>query len=102
MDFILYKNTEMNQQEILKNAATKVANILHMPLGDIDPVQLLRMYAALYNLLGLPNDEERGDEQMRWWLNTHNNYLGFNPAARLTDEQSMSKIIGYLESMCYR
>ena len=27
--------------------------------------------------------------------------IGFCPAARLTDEQSMSKIIGYLESMCY-
>jgi len=88
-------------EELLKNAATKAANILHMPLGDIDPVQLLRMYSCLYVLFGLPDDQERGDEQMRWWLNTHNNHLGFCPAERLTDEQSMSKIIGYLESMCY-
>jgi hypothetical protein len=88
-------------EELLKNAATKAANILHIPLGDIAPAQLLRMYVVLYDMLGLPDDQERGDEQMRWWLNTHNNHLGFCPAARLTDEQSMSKIIGYLESMCY-
>jgi len=91
----------MTEQEILKNAATKAAQILHIPLGEIDPVQLLRMYSALYNLLGLPDDEERGDEQMRWWISTHNNYLGFCPAARLYDRQSMEQIIGYLESMCY-
>ena len=88
-------------EELLKNAATKAANILHMPLGDIDPTQLLRMYVVLYDMLGLPDDQERGDEQMIWWLNTHNNHLGFCPAERLTDQQSMSKIIGYLESMCY-
>jgi hypothetical protein len=92
----------MTDEQFLKETATRAANILHMPLGEINPVQLLRMYAALYNLLGLPDEQERGDEQMRWWLNTHNNHLGFNPAARLTDEQSMSKIIEYLESICYR
>jgi hypothetical protein len=91
----------MTDKEFLKEKAQKAAQILHIPLGEIDPVQLLRMYVALYNLLGLPDDEERGDEQMRWWLNTHNNYLGFCPAARLTDEQSMHKIILHLESMCY-
>ena len=91
----------MTDEQFLKEKAQKAAQILHIPLGEIDPVQLLRMYVALYNLLGLPDDEERGDEQMRWWLNTHNNYLGFNPATRLHDRQSMEKIIGYLESMCY-
>ena len=92
---------EMTDEEFLKEKAQKAAQILHIPLGEINPAQLLRMYVALYNLLGLPDDEERGDEQMRWWLNTHNNYLGFNPATRLHDRQSMEKIIGYLESMCY-
>jgi hypothetical protein len=91
----------MTDQEFLKEKAQKAAQILHIPLGEIDPVQLLRMYVALYNLLGLPDDEERGDEQMRWWLNTHNNYLGFNPATRLHDRQSMEQIIGYLEAMAY-
>jgi len=92
---------EMTDEEFLKEKAQKAAQILHIPLGEINPAQLLRMYVALYNLLGLPDDEERGDEQMRWWLNTHNNYLGFNPATRLHDRQSMDKIIGYLESMYY-
>jgi hypothetical protein len=91
----------MTDKEIILNSATKAAQILHMPLGEIDPTQLLRLYAALYNLLGLPDDEERGDEQMRWWLNTHNNYLGFNPATRLHDRQSMENIIGHLESFAY-
>ena len=89
-------------EELLKNAATKAANILRMPLGDIDPTQLLRMYVVLYDMLGLPDDQERGDEQMIWWLNTHNKNLNFCPAARLHDTQSMEKIIGYLECMCYR
>jgi hypothetical protein len=92
----------MTDEQFLKQTATKVANILHMPLGDIEPAQLLRMYSVLYVMLGLPDDEERGDEQMRWWISTHNNYLGFCPAARLYDRQSMEKIISYLESMCYR
>jgi hypothetical protein len=91
----------MTDQEFLKEKAQKAAQILHIPLGEIDPVQLLRMYVALYNLLGLPDDEERGDEQCRWWLNTHNNYLKFCPAARLHDKQSMEQIIGYLEAMAY-
>jgi hypothetical protein len=91
----------MTDKELILKNATKVAQILHIPLGEIDPLQLLQMYVSLYNKFGLPDDQERGDEQMRWWLNTHNNHLGFNPAARLTDKQSMSKIIGYLESMCY-
>jgi len=92
----------MTEQEILKTAATKASNILHIPLGDIDPAQLLRMYSLLYVMLGLPDDQERGDEQMIWWLNTHNNHLNFCPATRLHDTQSMEKIIGYLECMCYR
>ena len=92
----------MTNEELLLKSATKAAQILHIPLGEIDPVQLLRMYVALYDLLGIPDDQERGDEQMRWWMNTHNNYLGFNPATRLHDRQSMENIIGYLESMCYR
>ena len=94
-------NKMTNTEELLKNAATKAANILHMPLGDIDPTQLLRMYVVLYDMLGLPDDQERGDEQMIWWLNSYNNHLGFCPAERLTDEQSMSKIIEYLEGMVY-
>jgi hypothetical protein len=89
-------------EELLKTAAQKAANILHMPLGDIDPTQLLRMYVVLYQLLGLPDDQERGDSQMIWWLNSYNNHLKFCPAERLTDKQSMEKIIGYLDSMCYR
>ena len=91
----------MTDEEFLKEKAQKAAQILHIPLGEIDPVQLLRLYVVLYDMLGLPDDQERGDEQMRWWLNTHNNYLGFNPATRLHDRQSMDKIIGYLESMYY-
>jgi len=86
----------MTDEQFLKQTATKVANILHMPLGDIEPIKLIQMVVCLDILLG------GDDELMRHWVNTHNNYLGFCPAARLTDEQSMSKIIGYLESMCYR
>ena len=92
----------MTDEELLLKSATKAAQILHIPLGEIDPKQLVRMYTALYDLLGLPDDQEKGDSQMRWWLNTHNNYLKFNPATRLHDRQSMENIIGYLESMSYR
>jgi hypothetical protein len=92
-------NKMTNTEEILKTAATKASNILHIPLGDIDPAQLLRMYSLLYVMLGLPDDQERGDEQMIWWLNNYNNHLGFCPVERLTDKQSMEKIIGYLDSM---
>ena len=79
-------------EELLKTAAQKAANILHMPLGDIDPTQLLRMYSCLYVLFG------GDDELMIHWVNTHNNHLKFCPGAHLTDAR-MDDIIGYLEGM---
>lgn len=80
-------------EEFLKDIATKAANILHMPLGDIDPAQLLRMYSCLSVLFG--NDEEL----MRHWISTYNNHLKFCPGAYLTSEYHMNKILGYLDSM---
>jgi hypothetical protein len=79
-------------EELLKNAATKVANILHMPLGDIDPTQLLRMYSCLYVLFG------GDDELMIHWISTHNKHLGYCPAAHLTDAR-LDTTINYLQSM---
>ena len=83
----------MTDEEFLKRIATKAANILHMPLGDIDPAQLLRMYSCLSVLFG--NDEEL----MRHWISTYNNHLKFCPGAYLTSEYHMNKILGYLDSM---
>ena len=80
-------------EEFLKDIATKAANILHMPLGDIDPAKLLEMYSCLWVLFG--NDEEL----MRHWLNTHNKHLEFCPGAYLTSEYHMNKILGYLDGM---
>ena len=82
----------MTDEEFLKKTATKVANILHMPLGDIEPIKLIQMVVCLDILLG-------GDKElMIHWVNTHNTHLGFNPAAHLTDAR-MDVIIGYLEGM---
>ena len=82
----------MTDEEFLKQTATKVANILHMPLGDIEPIKLIQMVVCLDILLG-------GDKElMIHWVNTHNTHLGFNPAAHLTDAR-MDVIIGYLEGM---
>jgi hypothetical protein len=82
----------MTDEEFLKQTATKVANILHMPLGDIEPIKLIQMVVCLDILLG-------GDKElMIHWVNTHNTHLGFNPAAHLTDSR-MDDIIGYLEAM---
>jgi hypothetical protein len=82
----------MTDEEFLKQTATKAANALHMPLGDIDPVKLLQMFLCLDILLG-------GDKElMIHWLNTHNKHLGFNPAAHLTDAR-MDDTIRYLEAM---
>jgi hypothetical protein len=82
-------------EELLKNAATKAANILHMPLGDIDPTQLLRMYSCLYVLFGGDN------ELMIHWISTHNKHLGYCPAAHLTDAR-LDTTINYLQSMVSR
>ena len=82
----------MTDEEFLKRIATKAANILHMPLGDIDPAKLLHMYSCLSVLFG-------GDEElMMHWLNQHNKHLGYCPGAHLTDDR-MDDIIGYLEGM---
>lgn len=85
----------MTGQEILNNAALKVSQILHIPVGQIDKVKFVYLYTLLYNLMGQGPD---GDENMRHWLNTFNKHLNFYPAAQLHDEGSMQKIIGYLES----
>ena len=82
----------MTDEEFLKQTATKAANILYMPLGDIEPVKLLQMFLSLDILLG-------GDvELMRHWLNTHNKHLGYCPGAHLTDAR-MDDTIRYLEGM---
>jgi hypothetical protein len=79
-------------EEFLKQTAQKAANALHMPLGDIDPAQLLRMYSCLSVLFG-------GDEElMMHWLNQHNKHLGYCPGAHLTDAR-MDDTINYLQSM---
>ena len=82
----------ISDEQFLKETATKVANILHMPLGDIEPIKLIQMVVCLDILLG-------GDKElMRHWLNTHNTHLGYCPGAHLTDAR-MDDIIGYLEGM---
>ena len=80
-------------EEFLKKTATKAANALHMPLGDIDPIKLIQMVVSLDILFG-------GDKElMRHWLNQHNKHLEFCPGAYLTSEYHMDKILGYLDGM---
>ena len=82
----------MTDEEFILNIATKAANILHMPLGDIDPAKLLNMYSCLSVLFG-------GDEElMIHWVNTHNKHLGYCPGAHLTDAR-MDDTIRYLDAM---
>ena len=80
-------------EEFLKDIAQKAANILHMPLGDIEPLKMLEMFSCLWVLFG--NDEEL----MRHWISTYNNHLKFCPGAYLTSEYHMDKILGYLDAM---
>ena len=83
----------MTDEQFLKQTATKVANILHMPLGDIEPIKLIQMVVSLDILLG-------GDKElMIHWVNTHNKHLGYCPGAYLTSEYHMDKILGYLDAM---
>ena len=83
----------MTDEEFLKQTATKVANILHMPLGDIEPIKLIQMVVCLDILLG-------GDKElMIHWVNSHNKHLGYCPGAYLTSEYHMDKILGYLDAM---
>ena len=82
----------MTDEEFLKKTATKAANALHMPLGDIEPGKLLQMFIRLDILFG-------GDKElMRHWLNQHNKHLGYCPAAHLTDAR-MDDTIRYLDAM---
>jgi hypothetical protein len=83
----------MTEQELLKTAAQKAANALHMPLGDIEPIKLIQMVVSLDILLG-------GDKElMIHWVNTHNKHLGYCPGAYLTSEYHMNRILGYLDGM---
>ena len=82
----------MNDEEFLKKTATKAANALHMPLGDIEPGKLLQMFIRLDILFG-------GDKElMRHWVNTHNKHLGYCPGAHLTDAR-MDDTLRYLDAM---
>ena len=82
----------MTDEEFLKKTATKAANALHMPLGDIEPGKLLQMFIRLDILFGADK------ELMRHWLNQHNKHLGYCPAAHLTDAR-MDDTIRYLDAM---
>ena len=79
-------------EEFIFKIATKAANILHMPLGDIDPAKLLHMYSCLSVLFG------ENEELMMHWLNTHNKHLGYCPGAHLTDTH-IDDTLRYLQGM---
>jgi len=82
----------MTDEQFLKNTAQKAAQILHMPLGEIDPAKLLHMYSCLSVLFG-------GDDKlMIHWLSTYNKHLKYCPGAHLTDAR-MDATIRYLQSM---
>jgi hypothetical protein len=82
----------MTDEEFLIETATKAANALCIPLGDIEPIQLLEMFSCLHILLG-------GDEElMIHWLNTHNKHLGYCPGDHLTDAR-MVETLRYLEAL---
>ena len=81
-----------SDEEFLKQTATRAANALHMPLGDIEPLKMLEMFSYLHILMG------GDDELMIHWVNSHNKHLGYCPGAHLTDAR-MDDIIGYLEGM---
>jgi hypothetical protein len=81
-----------DEQKFLEKIATKAANILHMPLGEIDPAKLLHMYSCLSVLFG------GDDELMIHWLSTYNKHLKYCPGAHLTDAR-MDDTIRYLQSM---
>ena len=83
----------MNNQQFLEYIATKAAHKLHLPLGEIDPAQLINLYSLLSVLMG---DDE---DLMVHWLNTHNKHLDFIPATYLTDERQMTRMINYLEGL---
>jgi len=82
----------MTDEQFILKIATKAANILHMPLGEIDPAKLLHMYSCLSVLFG------GDDELMIHWLSTYNKHLGYCPGAHLTDAR-MDATIRYLQSM---
>ena len=82
----------VTQKELLQQAADKASAILRIPHRYIDTVKFVRLYSLLYTVVG--SDEEN----MRWWLNTNNKHLGFCPAAKLTEDYYLDKIIAYLDT----
>ena len=84
----------MTDQELLQKAADEVSRVLRIPNRYIDNTKFVRLFVFLYAANG------GDDELMRHWMNTHNKDLGFCPAAMLTDENSLDKIIAYLDWTC--
>lgn len=86
----------LNEMELYKYAK-KASGDLHIPLnGCLNEKNLVYIHYYLHILLS-------GDQElMRHWLNTYNNHLGFIPASRLCDEQSVQRTIGYLENFIDR
>lgn len=82
----------MTDKELLQQAADKASGILGIPHRYIDTVKFLQLYSLLHVVFG-------GDEEnMRWFLMTHNKHLGFCPAAKLTEDYYLDKIIAYLQT----
>ena len=83
----------MDSQELLNSTTLKISQILHLSYGEIDKNQLVVLYSQLHVLFS------GNEEHMRFWLNTHNKHLNFCPAAYLTDNNYLKKIIKYLDSL---
>lgn len=83
----------MDSQELLDSTSLKISQILHLSYGEIDKNQLVVLYSQLHVIFG------GNEEHMRLWLNTHDKNLNFCPAAYLTDNNYLKKIIKYLDSL---
>lgn len=83
----------MDSQELLDSTTLKISQILHLSYGQIDKNQLVVLYSLLNILYG------GNEEHMRLWLNTHDKNLNFCPAAYLTDNNYLKKIIKHLDSL---
>lgn len=79
--------------EIINSAFEKVLSILQLPQNGYYTNKLLviRLYAELNSKFG------GCKENMRHWLNTYNNHLGFSPSTKLSDELYLNAMVKYLE-----
>lgn len=82
--------------ESFENCFSRAWRALRVPPSFPHRLELVQLHLILGDRL---EEGEEGEDNVRHWINTFNSQLGYCPAERLTDKDSLQNMLFYLRSL---